>query len=72
MLKDDNTEVEISESIDYGNDDIRRFGDMDYNKEESEMKEHGYSGVDENDEGFELLEDNPEDSYDDDYDDYEE
>ena len=72
VLKDDNTEVEISESIDYGNDDIRRFGDMDYNKEESEMKEHGYSGVDENDEGFELLEDNPEDSYDDDYDDYEE
>ena len=72
VLKDDNTEVEISESIDYGNDDIRRFGDMDYNKEESEMKEHGYSGVDENDEGFELLEDNPEESYDDDYDDYEE
>ncbi len=72
VLKDDNTEVEISESIDYGNDDIRRFGDMDYNKEESEMKEHGYSGVDENDEGFELLEDNPDDSYDDDYDDYEE
>ena len=54
VLKEDNTEVEIKENFDYGNDDIRHFGDMDYDKEESEMKEHGYSGVDENDEGFEL------------------
>jgi DNA-directed RNA polymerase subunit beta len=70
VLKDDNTEVEISESIDYGNDDVRHFGDMNYDKEESEMREHGYSGVDENDEGFELEEGS--DSYDDDdsYDDY--
>lgn len=72
VLKEDNTEVEIKESFDYGNDDIRHFGDMDYDKEESEMKEHGYSGVDENDEGFEL-EDDIRDDYDDDYDnDYEE
>ncbi|MDO5156672.1 MAG: DNA-directed RNA polymerase subunit beta [Eubacteriales bacterium] len=73
VLREDNTEVEISESIDYGNDDIRNFGDMDYDKEESEMREHGYSGVDENDEGFELeqgedsYEDDNYDSYDDDY-----
>ncbi len=72
VLKEDNTEVEIKESFDYGNDDIRHFGDMDYDKEESEMKEHGYSGVDENDEEFELEDDIKED-YDDDYDnDYEE
>ena len=72
VLKEDNTEVEIKENFDYGNDDIRHFGDMDYDKEESEMKEHGYSGVDENDEGFELEDDDRED-YDDDYDnDYEE
>ena len=72
VLRDDNTEVMIRESLDYGNDDIRHFGDMDYDKEESEMKEHGYSGVDENDESFEL-EDDVEDNYDDDYDDnYEE
>ena len=32
------------------------------------MREHGYSGVDENDEEFELEEGS--DSYDDDYDDY--
>ena len=74
VLREDNTEVEISESIDYGNDDIRNFGDMDYDKEESEMKEHGYSGVDENDEEFELedseddFDDNYDDSYDDNYD----
>ena len=72
VLKDDNTEVEIRENLDYGNDDIRHFGDMDYDKEESEMKEHGYSGVDENDEGFELQ-DEAEEIYDNDYDnDYEE
>ena len=70
VLREDNTEVEIGENIDYGNDDIRNFGDMDYDKEESEMKEHGYSGVDENDEGFEL-DDSVDDSYNDDYsDDY--
>ncbi len=76
VLKDDNTEVEISESIDYGNDDVRDFGDMDYDRRESEMKEHGYSGVDENDESYELDEkDEPDsdsydyaDSYDGDYD----
>ena len=70
VLRDDNTEVEIGESIDYGNDDIRNFADMDYDKEESEMREHGYSGVDENDEEFELEE--AADDYDDSYDDYEE
>ena len=54
VLREDNTEVEIGENVDYGNDDIRKFGDMDYNQEESEVKEHGYSDVDENDENFEL------------------
>ena len=64
VLKEDGNELEIGESVDYGSDDVRTFGDMDYNREESEMREHGYSGVDENDESFELG-----DSYDDDYDD---
>ena len=77
VLREDNTEVEISESIDYGNDEIRHFGDMDYKSEESEMKEQGFSGVDENDETFELLGD-PEDGYEEDnydgdsYDNYDE
>ena len=77
VLREDNTEVEISENTDYGNDEIRNFGDMDYKSEEAEMKEQGFSGVDENDEAFELLGD-PEDGYEDDnydgdsYDNYDE
>ncbi len=74
VLREDNTEVEISENIDYGNEDIRSFANMDYKKDEAEMKEQGFSGVDENDEGFELLSDSDEDGYEsDDYaeDDYE-
>ena len=77
VLREDNTEVEISENTDYGNDEIRNFGNMDYKSEEAEMKEQGFSGVDENDEAFELLGDS-EDGYDDDnydgdsYDNYDE
>ena len=71
VLKDDNTEVEISENVDYGNDDVRDFGDMDYDKRESEMREHGYSGVNENDESYELDEQEEPDEGDFDYaDDY--
>ena len=69
VLREDNTEVEICESVDYSNDDIRNYGDMEYNQEESEMREHGYGGVDENDESFELegdYSDDFDDSYDDD------
>ena len=64
VLRDDNTEVEIGENVDYGNDDMRHFGDMDYQNDEAEMKEHGFSGVDENDEAFELAGE-ASDSYDD-------
>ena len=77
VLREDNTEVEITENVDYGNEDIRNFGDMDYQKDESEMREQGFSGVDENDEAFDLLGDS-DDGYDDDgydedgYDDYDE
>ncbi len=63
VLREDNTEVEISENVDYGNEDIQDFANMDYKKDEAEMKEQGFSGVDENDEGFELLSDSEEDSY---------
>ena len=61
------SEVEIGENVDYGNEDIRRFGDMDYDGQEAEMKEHGYSGIDEDDNNFELDGDGYDDSYDDDY-----
>ena len=63
VLREDNTEVEISESIDYGNDEMRSFAGMEYDKEESEMKEHGYTGVDENDEAFELSDESADDDY---------
>jgi DNA-directed RNA polymerase subunit beta len=77
VLREDNTEVEIGENIDYGNEDIRHFGDMDYENDEAKMKAHGYSGIDENDEMYELdgdLEDDLEDDYDaeDSYDDFDE
>ena len=76
VLREDNTEVEIGESVDYGNDDVRNVGDMDYRNDEAEMKEHGYSGIDENDETYELEGDSGDgydDGYDEDsYDDYDE
>jgi len=40
---------------------------MDYDGQEAEMKEHGYSGIDEDDNNFELDGDGYDDSYDDDY-----
>ena len=75
VLKENGEEVEIGENVDYGNDDMRRFGDMDYDGQEDEMKQHGYSGVDEDDNSFELgsgdYDDGYSDSYDgDDYDNY--
>ncbi len=67
VLREDNTEVEIGETIDYGSDDMRRFSDIDYGDQEAEMKKHGYSGVDADDNNFEL--EGSDDGYDDDYDD---
>ncbi len=84
VLREDNTEVEIGENIDYGNDDIRHFGDMDYRNDEVEMREHGFSEVDENGDVVDTTgsedgygsdyNDGYEDNYDgeDSYDDYEE
>ncbi|MGN0437140.1 MAG: DNA-directed RNA polymerase subunit beta [Lachnospiraceae bacterium] len=76
VLREDNTEVEIGESVDYGNDDVRNVAGMDYQNDEAEMKEHGYSGIDENDEIYELegdSDDGYDDGYDEDsYDDYDE
>ena len=44
VLKDDNTEVEMTESIDYGDTDLRSIieGDRRYNREEEPLGEYGY------------------------------
>ena len=44
VLKDDNTEVEMTESIDYGDTDLRSIieGDRRYNREEEPLAEFGY------------------------------
>ena len=57
VLKDDSTEVEIRESVDYVNDDLKPIieGDMDYGKEESSLGSYGYSGVGENDDDLVAL-----------------
>ncbi len=66
VLKDDNTEVEITESIDYGDTDLHSIieGDRRYQEEES-FAEHGYSQQEF--EGGELV-DVEEDSYEDTFD----
>ena len=45
VLKDDNTEVEIMETIDYGDTDLRSIieGDRRYNDDEESYGEHGFS-----------------------------
>ena len=45
VLKDDNTEVEIMESIDYGDTDLRSVieGDRKYNKNEESFGSYGFS-----------------------------
>ena len=66
VLKDDNTEVEITESVDYGDTDLHAIieGDRRYQDEES-FAEHGYSQQEF--EGGELV-DVEEDSYTDTFD----
>ena len=66
VLKDDNTEVEITENVDYGDTDLHSIieGDRRYQEEES-FAEHGYSQQEF--EGGELV-DVEEDSYEDTFD----
>ena len=44
VLRDDNTEVEIMESVDYGETDLRSIieGDRKYRNDKEEYREHGY------------------------------
>ncbi|MBE5944192.1 MAG: DNA-directed RNA polymerase subunit beta [Lachnospiraceae bacterium] len=61
VLKDDQTEVELGETVDYGDDSIRAVIEGDRRDFDEDLESHGYSGIDENDELTSLS---------DDYDDY--
>ena len=65
VLREDQTEVELGESLDYSNDEVRDIIGNEKVDYEENYEAHGYSGIDENDELTSLSDD-----YDDDYDDY--
>ena len=65
VLREDQTEVELGESLDYSNDEVRDIIGNEKVDYDENYEAHGYSGIDENDELTSLSDD-----YDDDYDDY--
>ncbi len=67
VLTDDGTEVELGESYDYGDDNIRSVIEGDSRGYEEDLESQGYSGIDENDE-LTSLEDEDDYSFDDGYD----
>ena len=78
VLRDDNTEVKIMESVDYGETDLRHIieGDRRYRDENESFRDHGFTEqefVDEELENVEPEEEDPDDSdlenlsFDDDY-----
>ena len=67
VLTDDGTEVELGESYDYGDDNIRSVIEGDSRGYEEDLESQGYSGIDENDE-LTSLGDEDDYSFDDGYD----
>ncbi len=67
VLKEDQTEVELGESLDYSNDEMRDIIGNDKINVDENFEDHGYSGIDENDE-LTSLSDDYDDDYVDDYD----
>ncbi len=69
VLKDDQTEVELGETLDYGDDNVRAVIEGDRGNYEEDNESQGYSGIDENDELTSLSDDDySNDDYDDNYD----
>ncbi len=70
VLRDDNTEVELGESVSDAPDETIKTlitgDDMDYSED---LESQGYSGIDENDELTSLSDDLDDEMYDDDFDD---
>ncbi len=57
VLKDDHTEVELGETVDYGDDNIRAVIESDRGSYNEDLESQGYSGIDENDELTSLSDD---------------
>ena len=68
VLKEDQTEVELGELLDYSNEEVKEMIGGDKANFRENYEEHGYSGIDENDE-LTSLEDDYADDFADDYDD---
>ena len=68
VLTDDGTEVELGESYDYGDDNIRSVIEGDNMGYEEDLESQGYSGIDENDE-LTSLDDEDDYAFDDGYND---
>ncbi len=57
VLKDDQTEIELGETVDYGDDNIRAVIESDRGSYNEDLESQGYSGIDENDELTSLSDD---------------
>ena len=74
MLREDNTEVEITESIDYGDTDYRyeiEGDDKNYDYDKSSLSSMGYQQQEFDEESGELInadEEDPEEEFSDDFD----
>ncbi len=71
VLTDDGTEVELGESYDYGDENIRSVIDEDSEGYVEDLEAQGYSGIDENDE-LTALDDEDDFAFDDGYNDEDE
>ena len=71
VLTDDGTEVELGESYDFGDENIRSVIDEDSMGYEEDLESQGYSGIDENDE-LTSLDDEDDYAFDDGYNDEDE
>ncbi len=63
VLREDQTEVELGESLDYSNDEVKDIIGNEKVDYDENYEAHGYSGIDENDE-LTSLSDDYDDSYD--------
>ena len=68
VLKDDQTEVDLGEAFDYGDENIKSVIEGDRGNYMEDLESQGYSGVDENDELTSLSEDEDEFLLDDEFD----
>ncbi len=64
VLRDDQTEVELGETLDYGDDSVRAVIESDGGDYSEDLEAHGYSGINEDDELTSLSD--TEDVYEDD------